>query len=464
MTALPIRGVDGAAASDGLAPRPRVVVVGVGHAGMECVKAFRGKPVDVLLVDRNNYHKFQPLLYQVATAGLDVGDITQAARHLLHDQDNADFRLATVTGLDAERRQLETLDGPPISYDALVIAAGASTAYFGVEGAKERAFPLKNVPDAVALRSHILRQFETANRDPGLVDDGALDVVVVGGGPTGVETTGALRELFERVLARDFPGLPVERARVTLVDGADELMTPYAPELRAYTERQLVARGADVRLGAHVARVTEGGVELEDGSEIRARTVVWAAGVRANPLADELGVEQTRGGRIVVDDALRIPGQDAVYAVGDIAGATDGGGELYPQVAQVAIQQGRHAAAQILRRQAGLAPEPFAYTDLGMMATIGRNAAILQLPSGFTLKGLVAWMGWALIHVVKLAGFRNKLSVLLSWAYNYVTYERGPRLILTAEPEHDGIERPVLSAAPTALATSGTGGSHDARL
>ena len=464
MTSLPIRGVDAAVASDGLEPRPRVVVVGVGHGGMECVKALRGEPVDVLLVDRNNYHKFQPLLYQVATAGLDVGDITQAARHLLHDQDNADFRLATVTGLDGERRQLETLDGPPISYDALVIAAGASTAYFGVEGAKQHGFPLKNVPDAVALRSHILRQFEAANRDPGLVDAGALDVVVVGGGPTGVETAGALRELFERVLARDFPGLPVDRARVTLVDGADELMTPYAPELRAYTERQLVARGADVRLGANVARVTEAGVELAEGTEIRARTVVWAAGVRANPLADELGVEQTSGGRIVVDDALRVPGRPGVYAIGDIAGATDDGGALYPQVAQVAIQQGRHAAAQILRHRAGLAPEPFAYTDLGMMATIGRNAAILQLPSGFTLKGLVAWMGWALIHVVKLAGFRNKLSVLLSWAYNYVTYERGPRLILTAEPEHDGVERPVLSAAPTAHATSGTGGSHDARL
>ena len=459
-----IRGVDGAAASDGLVPRPRVVVVGVGHGGLECVKALKGQPVDVLLVDRNNYHKFQPLLYQVATAGLDVGDITQAARHVLHGQDNADFRLATVTGLDAAPNQITVLDGPPISYDYLVLAAGASTAYFGVEGAQEFGFPLKNVPDAVALRSHILRQFEAANRNPALVDEGALDVVVVGGGPTGVETAGALRELFERVLTRDYPGLDVGRARVVLVDGSDELMTPYAPNLRAYTERELKERGAEVRLGANVLRVSPEGVVLDDGARIEARTVVWAAGVRANPLADELGVEQTSGGRVVVDDVLRVPGAPGVYAIGDLAGASDASGELYPQVAQVAIQQGRHVAAQILRDRAGLALEPFVYTDLGMMATIGRNAAILQLPSGFTLKGFVAWLGWALIHVLKLAGFQNKLSVMLSWAYNYVTYERGPRLILTAEPEHDDLARPVLTAAPTADADSGVGGSHDPRL
>ena len=447
MTAPSIRSVDAAPAADGLVPRPRVVVVGVGHGGLECVKALKREPVDVLLVDRNNYHKFQPLLYQVATAGLSVSDITQPARHLLHGQDNADFRLATVTGVDASSKQVLTESGPPISYDHLVLAAGASTAYYGVTGAREYAFPLKNVPDAVALRSHVLRQVEAANQNPARIDDGALTIVVVGGGPTGVETAGALRELFEKVLTQDFPGLDMARARVILVDGADALLLPYAPELRAYTERQLVARGAEVRLGANVSTVTAQGVVLDDGTEIVARTVVWAAGVRANPLADALGMDQTRAGRVVVDDALRVPTHPDVFVVGDMAGATDPTGEMYPQVAQVAIQQGQHAAAQILRQHAGLAPEPFAYKDLGMMATIGRNAAILQRPSGLKLKGFIAWLGWALIHVLALAGFRNKVSVMLSWIYNYITYERGPRLILTAEPEHDDLDPPLASSA-----------------
>ena len=456
MAAPTIRGVDAALASDGLAPRPRVVVVGVGHGGLECVKAFKGEPVDVLLVDRNNYHKFQPLLYQVATAGLDVSDITQAARHILHGQDNADFRLATVTGIDANARLVLTEHGPPISYDHLVLAAGASTAYFGVEGAQEHAFPLKNVPDAVALRSHVLGQVESANQNPARIDDGALTIVVVGGGPTGVETAGAMRELFEKVLDRDFPGLDLTRARVILVDGAQALMLAYAPELREYTKRQLEKRGAEVRLGANVSKVTNEGVHLDDGTEIRTRTVVWAAGVRANPLADAVGLAQTRAGRVIVDDALRVPGQPEVFVVGDMAGATDPQGELYPQVAQVAIQQGQHAAAQILRQHAGLAPEPFAYTDLGMMATIGRNAAILELPSGFKLKGFFAWIGWALIHVIALAGFQNKLSVMLSWVYNYITYERGPRLILTAEPEYDDVPLPVASSSIAPVASSTT--------
>ena len=448
MTALSISGVDAAPASDGLVPRPRVVVVGVGHGGLECVKALKGEPVDVLLVDRNNYHKFQPLLYQVATAGLDVGDITQAARHILHGQDNVDFRLATVIGLDASSKLVLTQDGPPISYDHLVLAAGASTAYFGVEGAQEYAFPLKNVPDAVALRSHVLRQVEASNQNPARIDEGALTIVVVGGGPTGVETAGAMRELFEKVLSRDFPGLDMDRARIVLVDGADALLLPYAPELRDYTKHQLEKRGAEVRLGANVSKVSFEGVVLEDGTEIRARTVVWAAGVRANPLADALGVEQTRAGRVLVDEALRVPGLADVFVVGDMAGASSPEGELYPQVAQVAIQQGQHAAAQILRQRAGLTPEPFEYKDLGMMATIGRNAAILQAPSGLKLKGFIAWLGWALIHVIALAGFQNKLSVLLSWIYNYITYERGPRLILTAEPEHDDLDQPAAASVP----------------
>lgn len=436
-----IRSVDGARALDGLAPRPRIVVVGMGHGGMTCVQALAREPADVLVVDRNNYHTFQPLLYQVATAGLDVDDVTQPARHILRGQANVDFRYATVTGADLDARVLHVDAGLPIPYDVLVLAAGATTATYGVDGVDAHAFPLKSARQALDLRSHVLAQFEAANEDPALIEEGALTVVVVGGGATGVEMSGALTELFHRVLRKDFPALDVSRARVVLVEGGDALMAGYANPLRAYTRRALERRGVEVRLEAQVERVDPAGVTLADGTRIPARTVVWAAGVQAVPLAATLGLETTRGGRIVVGDDLRMPGRPEVFVVGDLAGATDAGGALYPQVAQVAIQQGRHVARQIARDRAGLATEPFAYHDLGMMATIGRNAAILQLPSGFTLTGWLAWLGWLFVHVLALVGFRNRVSVLLSWVYNYLTYDRGPRLILRPSATSDDATR-----------------------
>ncbi|NNF58972.1 MAG: NAD(P)/FAD-dependent oxidoreductase [Rhodothermaceae bacterium] len=457
-----IRSVDGAPAADGFAPRPRIVVVGVGHGGMEAVKELDGTPADVLLVDRNNYHKFQPLLYQVATAGLQEGDITQSARHIFQKQKNVDFRLATVLGADLDARVLQVDQGPPIPYDYLILAAGASTAYFGVEGAQTYGFPLKNVADAVNLRSHVLLQFEKANRNAALIEEGALNFVVVGGGATGVETAGALIELFDRVLCRDFAGLDVDRARVILVERGDALMEAYKPDLQAYTKRQLEKRGVEVWLDTAVESVSAEAVQFEGGESLATQTLIWAAGVRANPLADELGLEQTRGSRLVVDDTLRVSGHPEVFAVGDLAGATDPTGQLYPQVAQVAIQQGIHAAKEIERAMRGIQPEAFQYKDLGQMATIGRNAAILEFPSGRGLKGLLAWLGWAVIHVVNLVGFRNRLSVLINWVYNYFTYDRGPRVIMSTWPETDEVQQPVLTTAPTA--SDGVGGSYDPRL
>ena len=437
-----VRSVDNARAADGLVPRPRVVVVGVGHAGLECVQALAREPVDVLLIDRHNFHTFQPLLYQVATAGLDVDDVTQPARHIFQKQANVDFRLGTVVSADLDARVLQLDEGLPVWYDVLVLAAGATTAYFGVDGAEAFGVPLKSAAEAVALRSHVLRQFEAANRNPALADAGATTVAVVGGGATGVEMAGALHELFHRVLAHDFPALDVDgRAHVVLVEGGDSLMSAYDADLRDYTAATLRRRGVDVRLGTPVARVTADGVAFADGTFLQARTVVWAAGIRAVPLADMLGAETTRGGRIVVDDALRIPGRPDVFVVGDLAGASDAQGELYPQVAQVAIQQGRHAARQMVAVAAGHAPRPFAYTDLGSMATIGRHAAILQLPSGLKMRGVVAWLGWLVVHVLALAGFRNRVAVMFSWVYNYFTYDRGPRTILVAE-------RPEPAAVP----------------
>ena len=441
--------------------RPRVVVVGAGHGGLECVRALRSAAVDVLLVDRNNYHKFQPLLYQVATAGLDVSDITQPIRHVVRGQRNAEVRLGLVTGADLEARTLALDTGETVPYDALVLAPGASTAFYGVEGAFEHAYPMKNVADAIALRSHVLGRFEAAARDPEAVGRGALTVVVVGGGPTGVEMTGALRELVH-VLAGDFPTVPVDRARVVLVDGDALPLSGYAPELRQYTRRTLEGKGAETRFGVNVERVEQDGVVLEDGTRIEAQTVVWAAGVRANPLADALGLEQTRGGRIVVDETLRVPGHEAVFVVGDAAGARDEDGELYPQVAQVAIQQGRHAARLVEATDSGAdASAPFRYKDLGQMATIGRSAAVLQTPGGLTMTGFLAWMGWLVVHLVHLVGFRNRVSVFVNWTYNYLTYDRGPRIILTAD-RGEPVRRPVLATAPTE--DDATGGSHDERL
>ncbi|PAP77657.1 NAD(P)/FAD-dependent oxidoreductase [Rubrivirga marina] len=441
--------------------RPRVVVVGAGHGGLECVLALKTAAVDVLLVDRNNYHKFQPLLYQVATAGLDTSDITQPIRHIVRDQRNADVRLGLVTGADLEARTLHLDTGEAVPYDVLVLAPGASTAFYGVEGAFEHAFPIKNVPDAIALRGHVLSQFEAVARDPGRIDEGALTTVVVGGGPTGVEMAGALRELFH-VLAEDFPTVDVERARVVLVDGLRQPLAGYDADLRQYTREALEKKGAELRFGENVARVDADGVELTDGSRIDAATVVWAAGVQANPLADALGLEQTKGGRVVVDATLRVPGQDRVFVVGDASGASDPDGELYPQVAQVAIQQGRHAARLIERMTSGqTADEPFVYHDLGMMATIGRNAAVLQTPGGLKLTGFLAWMGWLLVHLVKLVGFRNRISVFVNWLYNYVTYDRGPRIILTTD-RGERVRQPLLATAPTEHGRGG--GSHDPRL
>ena len=446
--------------------RARVVVVGAGHGGLECVMALESAAVDVLLVDRNNYHKFQPLLYQVATAGLDVDDISQPIRHIVRRQRNCDVLLGEVTGADLDARTLTLDTGETLPYDVLVLAPGAATAYFGVEGAFEHSFPLKNAPDALALRSHVLSQFEAVARDPALIDEGALTMAVVGGGPTGVEMAGALTELVH-VLKKDFPRVPTEQARVVLIDGGDLPLSGYDADLRRYTAETLADKGVHLRLGTEVDRVDPDGVTLKTGERVAAQTTVWAAGVRAHPLADALGLEQTKGARVVVGPTLRVTGRERVFVIGDAAGATDPDGELYPQVAQVAIQQGKHVARLVEAMDSGdhaVADDPFAYTDLGQMATIGRNAAVLQTPAGLKLTGWIAWMGWLLVHLVALVGFRNRVAVFLSWIWNYLTYDRGPRLILTAE-RGDGARRPVLATAPTEPDDEGPeGGSHDPAL
>jgi NADH dehydrogenase len=334
---------------------------------------------------------------------------------------------------------LELRDGAVVPYDYLLLAAGAVTNYFGVEGAEEHAFPLKNLPDAVVLRNHVLRQFERYDRDPEQAPDGLLTFVLVGGGPTGVEMAGALVELFD-TLQDDYPAFDVtERAQVILLEMEPDLLPPYAKPLRDYTRRTLEQRGVTVRTESTVKRIEAGGVCLADGTYIPTQTLVWAAGVKASPVADLLGAEQTRSGQVIVNEDLSVPNHPNVFVAGDMGATRDDEGNVHPQVAQVAIQHGRHAARQIRARIDGRPTEAFSYTDLGQMATIGRNAAVAELAGGLKFKGLFAWLMWVVIHIAKLVGFRNRISVFMDWIYNYFTYGRHARLILDFEPVSDEI-------------------------
>jgi NADH dehydrogenase len=415
--------------------RPRVVIVGAGFGGVATAKALGKLPVEVTLVDRQNYHGFWPLLYQVATAALAPDDIAYNVRGIFRDQANAEVRLATVTDVDLDGRLVHLDTGGPLSYDYLVLAVGSADNDFGVPGVTEHAFPLKSVNDAVAIRNHLLGIFEAAQNDPRLLDAGALTAVVAGGGPTGVEVSGALVELFA-VLDGDFKGLDVGRARVVLVEMADHLLPGYAESSQAEALRTLHSRRVDVRLGTAIAEVRADGVVLSDGSYVATHTLVWAAGVRANPLADRLGLAQSRGGRVVVEEDLSVPGHPEVFAIGDVAaaGARAGGdGSPYPQLAPVAMQAGRHVADTIDRRGLGLPGRPFRYRDKGKMATIGRRAAVAELPLGIRFGGTPGWLAWLGLHLVFLVGFRNRAAVLLSWAWNYFTWDRGHRVIFRVD-------------------------------
>jgi NADH dehydrogenase len=414
--------------------RPKVVIVGAGFGGLAAARGLADAPVDVLVIDANNFHTFQPLLYQVATAGLDADDVSYAVRGIFHRQHNVDFLLGRVSAVDLVANTVTVEQGRDVRFDYLVLAAGAVTATYGVPGAEEHAIGLKNLGDALEIRAAVLRRFEEANEDAEgtTLPRGpeALTVAVVGGGPTGVELSGGLQELFTKVLAKDFPRLDVRRARVVLIEGAPNVLGAFAGRLGDRAAAALRRHGVEVLLGTGVERVEPGEVVLADGRRIRAGTIVWAAGVKAGPLSDTPGFERARGGRIVVQDDLTVPGYPHVFAVGDIAASRSGGApDLLPQVAQPAIQGGGHAAAQIANQLAGAPTVPFRYHDKGSMATIGRNDAVAEFPSGRTLTGFIGWLAWLGLHLLYLIGFRNRVRVLVSWAWNYVTYDRGSRLI-----------------------------------
>jgi len=414
--------------------RPRVVIIGAGFGGLAAARELEGDAVDVTIIDRNNFHTFQPLLYQVATAGLNVADVAYPVRSVFQRRQHVAFRQGTVTGIDWDERAVLLDATAPVPFDHLVVAVGSATNYFATPGAEEHGFPLYSLEQAAALRNHVLRRFEAADADASHQHDGSLNFVVVGGGPTGVEVAGALAELIDKVLARDFHTMDARRARVILLEATDRLLAPFTVRSQRFARRVLTARGVDVRLGCQVAEVREDAVVLTDGEVIPTRTLIWAAGVRANPLAEQVDVETGRAGRIVVEADLSIRGRTDAYAIGDIADIPAGAGAgsdglRLPQVAQVAIQGGEHAGRSIRHRLAGQPTEPFRYGDKGTMATIGRRAAVAEFPFGLTLTGMIAWLAWLGLHIVYLMGMRNRASVFLNWAWNYFTWDRGPRLI-----------------------------------
>jgi NADH dehydrogenase len=417
----------------------RVVVVGAGFAGLSAARALIGQPVEVTVVDQRNFHTFQPLLYEVATAGLESGDVAYPIRVIFGKARNVSFRMAAVTGVDWERREVLLAEGHRLPFDSLVVASGATARFFGIPGASEHSFPLYTLTDARRLRDHILRRLEDVDSHPeGARARGALTFVVIGGGPTGVEVAGALAELLDVAVEHDGFGFDRSAGQIILVDALDRLLTPFERSAADYAARTLAGRGIELRLGHMVRAVRDDAVELDDGTVIPTRTVVWAGGVTVEgTVAGAIGAPTGPNGRLLVRPDLTVEGHDDVYAVGDAAavlwGSDEDPDQVCPQVAQVAIQSGGHAARQILARVGGRPTEPFHYKDKGIMATIGRRAAITQFPNGRVLRGTLGWLAWLGLHLVYLVGFRNKIVVFVNWSWRYLSWGSGPRIIVGEE-------------------------------
>jgi NADH dehydrogenase len=413
---------------------PRVVVIGAGFAGLNAVRALKKAPVDILLIDRNNYHTFTPLLYQVATCGLDPSEIAYPIRSIFRKQDNVRILLGEVKGIDTGNKQIAVqADGTDRreNYDYLVLAAGSVTNFFGKPELERFAFGLKDLADSLMLRNHVLKLFERAAwADDPAEREALTTLVIVGGGPTGLETAGALYELYNFVLNQEYSKQAGLSARVVLVEALDTLLTPYPEKLQRAAKRQLESLGVEVILGQMVNEVAEDHVVLKDGSTIKTYTLVWAAGVTGVSLAETLQMELKRGRRIPVEPALQVIGQPDIYAAGDIAYLEDDNGEPYPQVIPVAQQHGKLAARNIIRRLNGEEQKPFSYSDRGIMATIGRRRAVAYPYYKVQLTGFFAWVTWLGLHLIWLMGFRNRLNVMVNWVWNYLTYDRSVRIIV----------------------------------
>jgi NADH dehydrogenase len=408
------------------ATSPRVVIIGAGFGGLSAAKQLARAPFNVTIVDRHNYHLFQPLLYQVATAGLSPGDIASPIRGILHRQRNANVILAKVSGIDMARREV-LAEGRRIPYDYLVLATGAEHAYFG-HNWSSYAPGLKTIDDATYLRRRILLAFERAETEPDPDEQRRLlNFVVVGGGPTGVEMAGAIAELAKRALAADFRSIDPRCARIILIEAGPRLLAPFSPALSEAARRSLEQLGVEVRFNARVTDCDFSGVSLSN-ERLQTRTIVWAAGVKASPVAEWIGAASDHAGRVKVNTDLSVPGYPNIFVIGDAAAATGSNGKLLPGVAPVAKQQGRYVASLLTARAEGRTLSAFRYRNLGSMATIGRKRAVAEI-GAFKASGLVAWLLWSFAHIYFLIGFRNRLAVAMNWCWNYVTFQRGTRLI-----------------------------------
>jgi NADH dehydrogenase len=413
--------------ADAAVARPKVAIVGGGFGGLFAARAFEDAPVWVTVVDRKNHHVFQPLLYQVATAGLSPGDISSPIRWILRRQENVQVFLADAQAVDTARKVVR-LDIGELPYDFLIVATGATHAYFGHDAWAEYAPGLKTLEDALRVRRGMLLAFERAEltADPE-IRRRLLRFIIVGGGPTGVEMAGAMAEIARHALAKEFDHFNPGSAQIILLEAGPSVLPAFPPPLRDHALNALRRLGVEVRTGALVTKIERGAVWIGD-ERIEAGTILWAAGVAASPLGRTLGVEVDRAGRVRVNPDLTIPGRDEVYVVGDLALFTHQGGEPLPGVAQVAIQQAQHAARNIQRTIRGEPREPFHYRNLGNLATIGRHEAVADF-GRVRLRGLFAWVLWLFVHILKLTGFRNRVLVLVQWAIAYFTYQRSVRLI-----------------------------------
>ncbi len=417
-------------------PLPHVVILGAGFGGLNAARALKRAPVRITVIDRANHHLFQPLLYQVATAALSPADISAPIRRILRRQNNVEVLLAEATAIDLPSRRVVLADGE-VDYDFLIVATGATHAYFGHEDWVLLAPGLKTLKDALQIRQRILIAFEIAEREPDKrLRHEWMTFVIVGAGPTGVELAGTLAEVARQTLARDFRHIDTAEARVVLVEAATKVLGTFEDTLSAKAQDQLKRLGVDVRLGLPVSEITALGVQV--GSEwIGARTIIWAAGVAASPLARSLNVPLDRAGRVLVEPDLTVPGHDNVYVIGDLA-HLEQEGKPVPGIAPAAMQEGRQAASNLLRSLGGQERLPFRYHDKGMLATIGRGAAVAHIGS-IRASGHLAWLLWLFVHIFFLIGFRNRLLVMIQWAWSYITFDRGARLIT------EGLTRPLVS-------------------
>jgi NADH dehydrogenase len=422
--------------------RPRVLILGGGFTGIGAARKLKKAHADVVLVDAHDYHTFQPLLYQVATALLETSACGHPLRDLFHEQPNVVVHQDRVRGIDLAKREVSFDQMAPLPYDYLVIGLGAQVNFFGTQGATEHAFPMYTLSDAVRLRDHVLVKWEAADRDPSLVEDGALNVVVVGGGPTGIESAGALAELYSGDFAKDYPTLPEEKARLILVEAGSELLTMFKSDIRRYTKKALEKRGVELLLGEMVTSITPTRVTLKSGTVIKAHTLVWGAGLQASPLAESLGVELERGNRIVVQPDLSLAAFPKVFAAGDIAWITDTKtDEVLPQLGSVALQAGERVGENIARQLEGKETEPFAYHDKGTMATIGRGAAVVQFRHGRTMKGKMAALAWGAVHLALMSTGEDRAKAMVDWTWAGFTHERSGRIVVTPDTVDESSSR-----------------------